>query len=70
MTSDLVLLVLACVREAGDDSGDPDRRGYLTSVDHDEQFHQVIIDLPGPTLDDVDILSADRLTNLNAACVK
>ena len=65
LTPDLVFLVLPGVGEARYDGGDSDGGGDLTGIDHDEQLHQVVVDLSGPTLDDVDIFATDRLTNLN-----
>ena len=59
VTSDLVFLVLPGVGEAWYDGRDPHGGGDLTGVDHDEQLHQIIVDLSGPTLDDVDIFTAD-----------
>ena len=59
LTSDLIFLVLPGVGEAWYDGGDSDGGGDLTRVDHDEQLHQVVVDLPGPTLDDVDIFTTD-----------
>lgn len=61
----LVLLVLPCVGEAGDDGCDPGGRGDLTRIDHNQQLHQIIIDLPTAALYDVDILSTDTLSDLN-----
>jgi len=62
----LVLLVLARVREAGDDGGDARRRRYFARVDHDQQLHQVVVDLAAARLDDVDVLAAHRLADLDA----
>lgn len=58
----LVLFVLPSIREAGYDSSDSAGWGNLTGVYHDEQLHQIVIDLPTATLHDVDILSAYTLT--------
>ena len=65
VTSDLVFLVLPGVGEAWYDSRDSHGGGNLTGIDHDEQLHQIIIDLSRPTLNDVDIFTTDWLTNLN-----
>ena len=65
MNFDLVFLVLPGVGEAGYDSCDSDRGGYLTGVDHDQHLHQIVVDLSRPTLNNVDIFSTNRLTNLN-----
>ena len=40
----LGLAVLTGIAEIGDHGGDAAGRGALQSVDHDEQFHQVVID--------------------------
>ena len=51
----LVLLVLPGVREARNDSGDTDRGRDLAGVYHDQQLHEVVVDLSRPALHDVDI---------------
>ena len=63
----LVLLVLSRVWETGDDCSHSRGRGYLTRIYHDEKLHQVIVDLTTTTLNNVDILSSDTLSNLNTA---
>ena len=63
----LVLLVLPGVGEAGDDSGDPRGRGDLAGVYHDQQLHQIVVDLATATLHDVDILPTHALPDLHAA---
>lgn len=51
----LVLLVLACVREVGDDGGDAARRGSFACIDHDEEFHEAVINIAwGGGLEDED----------------
>ena len=62
----LVLLVLPGVGEAGNDSGDTRRRGDLAGVDHDQQLHQVVVDLAAAALHDVHVLAAHTLPNLHA----
>jgi len=42
-----VLLVLTSVGEVGQDGGNATGRGCLASVDHDEQFHDSIVDVAG-----------------------
>lgn len=60
----LVLLVLARIWEVGDDGRDAPRRGGLAGVDHDEQFHQPIVDVIGPRrLQDEDILISYTFTD-------
>lgn len=44
----LILLILARIREVGDDSGNASRGGGLASINHDEQLHQSIVDVIGP----------------------
>ena len=38
----------------------------LARVDHDEELHQVVVDLAAARLNDVDILATNRLTDLDA----
>lgn len=63
----LVLLVLPSVGETGDDCGHPGSRGDLAGVDHDEELHQIVIDLTAAALHNVDVLTADALADLHAA---
>lgn len=56
----LVLLVHARIRKTGDHSSDPARRGGLTGRDEDEEFHQVIVDVAAPRLDNEYVLFTDR----------
>lgn len=44
----LILLVLARIREVGNDGGDTSCGSGLASIDHDEQLHQSIVDIIGP----------------------
>lgn len=44
----LVFLILAGVREVGNDSGDAASGGSLASVDHNQKLHQTIVDVVGP----------------------
>jgi hypothetical protein len=37
-------------------------RSNLAGVDHDEELHEVVVNLAATSLDDVDILAADTLT--------
>lgn len=51
----LVFLVLTSVREVGEDGGDAAGRGRLAGVDHDEQFHDSVVDVArGSRLQDED----------------
>jgi len=62
----LVFLVLSSIREAWDDGRNSRGRGYLTCIDHDKQFHQVIIHFSASALNDVDILSTNTFSDLHA----
>ena len=55
------------VGEAGDDGADPLGGGDLAGVDHDEQLHEVVVDLAAAGLDDVDVLPPHGLTDFDAA---
>jgi len=61
----LVFLVLPGVGEAGDDGGDAGRGGDLAGVDHDQQLHEVVVDLAAAALHDVHVLSAHALPDLH-----
>ena len=54
----LVFLVLSGVGIAWDDSSDPRGRRNLARIDHDEELHEVVIDLSRATLHDVHILTS------------
>lgn len=62
----LILLVLSGIGETRNDSGDTGCRCNFTGIDHNQQLHEVIIDLTTATLDDVDIFSSDRFANFHA----
>ena len=62
----LVFFVLPGVGEAGDDSGDAGRRGDLARINHDQQLHQVVVDLAAAALHNVDVLAAHALPDLHA----
>lgn len=59
----LVLLILAGVGEARDDGSNAASRGSLAGVDHDEELHEVVVDLSASGLDNVNILVTDRLSD-------
>lgn len=61
----LVLLILPRIREAGDDRSDAAGRGDLAGVDHDQQLHEVVVDLTTATLHNVDILAPHTLADLH-----
>lgn len=63
----LVLFVLPGVRKAGDDGGDAGRGGDLAGVDHDQQFHQVVVNLTTAALHNVHILATHAFPDLHAA---
>ena len=52
----------------GDDGGDALRRGDLAGVDHDEEFHEVVVHLATAGLHDVHVLAAHRFANLDTEC--
>ena len=61
----LVLLVRAAVGVERDDRGDPPRAGPLERVDHDQQFHDRLVDRVAGRLDQEDVLLADVLQDLD-----
>lgn len=53
----LVLLVLTSVWEVGDDGGDAAGGGGFAGVNHDEEFHEAVVDLArGGRLEDKDCI--------------
>lgn len=62
----LVFLVLPGVREAWNDGRHATGRGDLARIDHDQQLHQVVVDLAGAGLHNVHVLAAHRFANLDA----
>jgi hypothetical protein len=60
-------VALSRVREEGEDGGDALGRGGFACRDGDEQLHQVVIDLAAAGLDDEDVLSSDRVHDLDAS---
>ena len=61
----LVLLVRAAVGVERDDRGDPAGAGPLEGVDHDQQFHDRLVDRVAGRLDEEDVLLADVLEDLD-----
>ena len=53
--------VLTGVAEIGDDGGHTAGRGPAHGVDHDQQLHQVVVDMVAGGLNDENILAANRL---------
>lgn len=66
LSSYFIFLVLSSVGKARDDGRNPFSRSDLASVDHDEKLHEIVIDLAATGLNDVHILTTDRLANFNA----
>ncbi len=62
----LVLFVLTSVRKAGNDCGDSARWRNLAGVDHDQELHEVVVDLSTTALNDVHVFASDGLLYLNA----
>ena len=61
----LVLLVRPAVRVVRDDGGDPAGARPLERVDHDQQFHDRLVDRVAGRLDEEDVLLADVLEDLD-----
>ena len=61
--SGLGLPVLAGIAEIGDDRGDPAGGGPFEGVDHDEKFHEVIVDGLAGGLHHKHVGASDRLKN-------
>lgn len=57
----LVFLVLARIGEEGDDGGNSLRARDLAGVDHDTELHESGVDLAAASVDDIDVILADRL---------
>ena len=57
----LGLAVLTCIAEIGNHCGNPTGRCPLERINHDEQFHQVVVDGGAGRLDHKHIAAADRL---------
>ena len=66
----LVLLVLSGVGVTGDDSRHSHGRGDLAGVDHDQQLHQVVVDLTRTALYDVNVLATNTLAYLHTAYIQ
>jgi hypothetical protein len=61
----LVLLVRAPVAQVWDDSGDARGRIQPQGLQRDEQLHEVVMDRPGGLLDDIHILPAHAVRELD-----
>ena len=55
----LVLLVHTSVRKTGDHGSDATGRGGFAGRNEDEEFHQVVVDIARPRLDDEHVLFAN-----------
>ena len=66
----LVLFVLPRVGEARNDCCYSRSTCYFTSIDHNQEFHEVIINFPAPTLDNVDILSSNTFSDFHTMILK
>ena len=49
------------VREAGNDGGDFVSAGDLTGVDHNEKFHQIVVDFAASRLNDIHVFTTNGL---------
>ena len=56
---------LSCVGEAWYDDGDFGSGRNLTPIDHNEQFHKVIVHVTGTTLNDENVHVSDALVDLD-----
>ena len=60
----LVFLVLTSVWEVGQDGGDSTGRGSFAGIDHNEEFHNTVVDVArSGRLEDKDIFVTDRLSD-------
>jgi hypothetical protein len=57
--------VLAGIAEIGDRGGDAAGGGALQRIDHDDEFHQVVVGRRAGRLQDEDILAADVLQDFD-----
>jgi hypothetical protein len=65
----LVLLVLSRVREAGNDGCDPLGGSDLTGVDHNQEFHEIVVHFSATALNDVNVFSSHGFADLYAEVV-
>ena len=61
-----LLLTMAAIGQVRQDSNDVFAGRSLTSVAHDQHFHDTIVDVLGPSLNDVDIFATNGLLNFNS----
>lgn len=57
--------VLPRIAEVGNDRRDPARRRAARGVDHDQKFHQVVVDGRARGLDEEHVLSPDRFAKVH-----
>ena len=57
---------MAAIGQVRQDSNDVFAGRSLTSVAHDQHFHDTIVDVLGPSLNDVDIFATNGLLNFNS----
>lgn len=60
------LSVSCFTREAGHYGRDSPRRRRLARIDHNEEFHEIVVDFAAARLDNEDILVPHRLANSDA----
>lgn len=65
----LVFFVLASIWKTWNDRSDPRGRSDLAGIYHDEEFHQVVVDLTTTTLYDVNIFTPHALADLNTVLI-
>ena len=61
-----VLAILSSVREAWNDRGNARCRGDFTRVDHDQELHEVVVDLAAATLHDEHIFTTYGFVDFDA----
>lgn len=62
----LVLFVLSCIWKAWNNGCDTWCRCDLTGINHNQHFHEIIIDFTRTRLNDVNIFATNRFANFNA----
>jgi hypothetical protein len=60
-SSGFIFLVLSSIWKARYDCSDSSSGGSATGVNHDEKFHEVVVDAVCASLEDEDVFIADRL---------
>ena len=62
--SSFVLAILSRVAEVGNDRRDARSAGSFATVNHDEQFHQIVVDRGRGRLDQKDVATANVVVDL------